>query len=278
MRSGWSNPADYLSFPPVKFIFTKSSTRTNKYERWRENSYPCLVISLPIDVPNCRNMFVCGLYSTMSDVKQQRVFTELYVTLRKEAEKTCLILKLCLGIKIIDTAKHKARFQKNLIFCDDKTVAKSPKPCTMTITDKIWYVFYIERQITMCEMTEKPGFHNVFQMILILDVGIRFPAQHQIFKALGFSWIPVQWVQGDSSPWGLQWPFTSNPTTCLHSVHRDNFTFALDLVKILTQWTVILFGHSEIPERGHSFVFRSLRFVWEWHTAHHQMIQRHRAT
>ena len=80
---------------------------------------------------------MCGLYSTMSDVKQQRVFTELYVTLRKEAEKTCLILKLCLGIKIIDTAKHKARFQKNLIFCDDKTVAKSPKPCTMTITDKI---------------------------------------------------------------------------------------------------------------------------------------------
>jgi hypothetical protein len=73
----------------------------------------------------------------MSDLKQQRIFTELYVTLRKKAEETYLTLKLYLGIKIIGTAEQKAMFQIRLIFCDDKITAKSPKPCTITITYKI---------------------------------------------------------------------------------------------------------------------------------------------
>lgn len=146
MRSGWSNPSDCLSSPPVKFIITQSSIRTNKYERWRENSYPCLIFSLPIDVLNCMDMILCRLHSKLWDVKQQCMFTELYATLRKKAEETYLTLTT-------------------------------------------WDVIYVERQITMCEMTEKPGFRNMFQMIWMQDVGIRFPAQHQIVRALGLSCI-----------------------------------------------------------------------------------------
>ena len=78
MKSGWSNPSDYLSSPPVKFIITQLSTRTNKYERWWENSHSCLVISLLIDVLNCTDIFVCGLHSKLSDVKNKVYFIANY--------------------------------------------------------------------------------------------------------------------------------------------------------------------------------------------------------
>jgi len=77
----------------------------------------------------------------------------------------------------------------------------------------------------MCEMMEKPGFRNTFQMSWMLDVGIRLPAQHQIFKAFGFNCILFNGykklfphaVDNDHSP--------PVPSTCLHSMYTDNFTF-----------------------------------------------------
>jgi len=43
-----------------------------------------------------------------------------------------------------------------------ETLRKKEEETYLTLTT--WDVIYIERQITMCEMTEKPDFRNMFQM------------------------------------------------------------------------------------------------------------------
>jgi hypothetical protein len=83
-------------------------------------------------------------------------------------------------------------------------------------------------------MTLKRHFRNMFQMIWMLGVGTRLPAQHQIFTAFRFNYILFSGYK-QLLPYGVDNDqFTSNPSTCLHSMHTDNFTFTLDLVKILT--------------------------------------------
>jgi hypothetical protein len=106
----------------------------------------------------------------------------------QKAKETYLILKLHLETKIIGSAKHKARFQKSLIFCDDKLLQQCPKSCTMTITDKVWDIIYVQIQM-ICKIMERLGFRDMFHIILMLDVGIRLLAQHHILLTLGFSCI-----------------------------------------------------------------------------------------